>query len=202
MSGRQAPQTAGGDAPKLLRSPGSPRPPPLLAFLRQVTEIHRHRQNGATRPSRGYFVLVEGGRIWREADFHSPSLNLARLALDHPSLASGCGEELRSAEAAMGCLEEAKSESGGAGAAGSAPRVPPGKLPVWPPLQFHPVLSPLRQPKASGAQTRDSQSRQLGPLPPTRDIPSPLGNPGEGSRFRAFDATPFHAGTDCAPGFR
>lgn len=53
-SGRQVPPTAGGDSPKVLRTPGSPRPPPLQASLHQVTEIHRHRQNAATRPSRGY----------------------------------------------------------------------------------------------------------------------------------------------------
>ena len=115
----------------------------------------------------------------------------------------------------MGCREEAKTKSGrggggsGAGGAGSAPEAslmrPTG--PSWetsqcPPPPFHPVLAPLREPKASGAQTRDSQSLQLGPLPPIRDIPSPSGNPGEGSRVRAFDAAPFQPGTHCAPGFR
>lgn len=43
------------------------------------------------------------------------------LALDHPSPASGCGEELRSAEAPMGCMEEAKTESGGCGRSGERP---------------------------------------------------------------------------------
>lgn len=90
-SKRWLPKTAGGDAPKLLRSRGSPRPPPLPAFLWKVAQIHKYPPPKAETRVVTYFVLVEVGPIGREASSQDPSLT-SRLALDHPSLSSGCRE--------------------------------------------------------------------------------------------------------------
>lgn len=133
------------------------------------------------------------------------------MALDHPSPATRCGEELKTTGGEMGSREEAETESGGQGGAVSAleaPLVSPAS-PSWktspgasPSIPFIPCLGPSEDPQASGAQTRDSQSSQLGPLPLTRDIPSPTGNQGERSRVRAFGAARSQPRSAPAPRFR
>ena len=90
-SSRSLPNTSGGDAQKLLGSPGSPRPPPLPAW--KVTEIHKPNRGTRVVVS---FVLAVGGPTWREADSPRAGALSRRPALDHRSSTGGCGVKLRS----------------------------------------------------------------------------------------------------------
>lgn len=124
-----------------------------------MTDIRRHPPKAAPRLpllSRGYlFCPLRGWRVYGERP--EPYPHLWGAALDHPSPASRCGEELQTAEAEMGSREEAETESGGQGGAVSAleaPLVSPAS-PSWEtsrgasPLN-HPIpsLGPSEEPQA------------------------------------------------------
>lgn len=95
----------------------------------------------------------------------------------------------------MGSRAEAETEFGGRGAderpgsSSDALREPPQSS-VGPPLSSppHPPPQPLQGAASEWSPHSGFPDPPLGPLALTRDSPSHTGNPGEGSRVRAFDA--------------
>ena len=149
-SSPQAPQNCGKGRPRLLRSPGSRRPPLVLTFLRKETEIHQHPPSAATRLRARLFIL-SSRRVGGYGERPTPRvLASPRRPGPRPPLtcqrARGGAQVRRGTNALQGGGRDRRGGGRGEhpGSFPDAPRQPLlGDLPYGLPYHPTPVLVPL-----------------------------------------------------------
>lgn len=159
----------------------------------------RQRRPASRFPPAVVCLVSEGGRVWSEA--RTPAAP-GRPGPRPQSPAQGVGRS-SGPGSADGLQQGSADGMGGVGEGerpGSSPGAPAG--PFWETSRgaSHSLSWPLRGAAGEWRPSRDSQGLQPGPLPPTRDIPSPTGKPRRRVVRRAFDAARSPPASDPAPG--